>query len=231
MGDELYEGYTRVSAILDTYQVPQLVKWEKRTDKNDFINALKKAIDHFINESNLPIENLEEFILNKMKNISSSSKFISKTAMAIGTNVDEWIRADISGTKYPKLLSVEAENCVRAWEKFKVDYQIDLSELKAGVRLFNEDTKICGEPDILWEVLSEVIDIKTSSAIRESYWIQTNWYANNLGFKYRSVLRLDKNLGIYEYERRPVSKADSDVFNALVVVYHYFKQFSKGEKE
>ena len=88
---------------------------------------------------------------------------------------------------------------------------------------------MCGEPDILAE--DEVLDVKCSSSIRPNYWIQTQWYAEHLGVKNRSILRLDKNLGVYEYERREISKADSEVFDALTVVYRYFKTFSKGEEE
>jgi len=194
LGDELYEGFDRVSAILDTYQAPQLIDWKIKVGKKE-------------------------------------AKRISTIATKIGTNVDLWIRADISGAKYPKLNSVEAENCIRAWEKFKEDYGIEVKALGVGVRLFNEQTKVCGEPDILRPTIKEVIDVKTSSAIREMYWIQTNWYGTNLNYQFKSVLRLDKNLGIYEYERREINKVDAEVFDALTVVYRYFKQFAKGDEE
>ncbi len=192
MGDELYDGFDRVSAILDVYKAPQLIDWYIRVGKKE-------------------------------------ARRISTMATKIGTNVDEYIRAEIDGKKPLKLKSVEAENCIKAWKKWVSDYGIDTSKIKTGARLFNLETCVCGEPDLLMD--NEVLDIKTSSAIREMYWIQTNWYASELKLGFRSVLRLDKNLGIYEYERREVSQADMDVFNALTVVYRYFQQFSKGEKE
>lgn len=192
MGDEQYEGYDRVSSILDVYQAPDLIDWKIRTGKKE-------------------------------------ARRISTIATKIGTNVDEYIKAEILGEKLPKLKSVEAENCVTAWKKWVEDYGIKVSSLRVGTRIFDEENKVCGEPDILMP--DEVLDIKCSSAIRPNYWIQTNWYAEHLNFGYRSVLKLDKNLSTYEYERREVSQADTDVFNALTVVYRYFKQFAKGEEE
>lgn len=192
MGDELYEGFDRVSAILDTYQAPDLIDWKIRTGKKE-------------------------------------ARRISTIATKIGTNVDEYIKAEILGEKLPKLKSAEAENCVRAWKKWLEDYGIKIESLKCGTRFFNEEKKITGEPDILMP--DEVLDIKCSSSIRPNYWLQTQVYAEQFGLEYRSILKLSKTLGVYEYERRKVCQADSDVFNALTVVYRYFKQFSKGEEE
>ena len=194
MGNETYEGYTRVSAILDTYQPPQLIDWKIKTGKRE-------------------------------------AKRISTIATKIGTNVDAWIRADISGTKYPKLNSVEAENCVRAYQKWKEDYQVDASKLKAGERLFNNQSKVCGEPDILNDSDNMVIDIKCSGSIRETYWLQTEWYARELRYSKKAILRLDKNLGVYEYEVRNISDVDMEVFNALAVVYRYFKPDQRSDNE
>jgi hypothetical protein len=194
MGNETYEGYTRVSAILDTYQPPQLIDWKIKTGKRE-------------------------------------AKRISTIATKIGTNVDAWIRADISGTKYPKLNSVEAENCVRAWQKFKEDYKIDLKQLKVGERLFNIKTGVCGEPDIIWYSADTVFDIKCSSAIRPIYWLQTEWYARELRCSKKAILRPDKNLGVYEYEVRNISDVDMEAFNALAVVHRYFKPDQRSDNE
>lgn len=194
MGNEVYAGYTRVSAILDTYQPPELIEWKLKCGKKE-------------------------------------AKRISTIATKIGTNVDAWIRADIEGKKYPKLNSIEAENCVKAYQKWVEDYQVDVKTLKSGTRLFNNNTKICGEPDILDPNESMVIDIKCSSAIRQTYWLQTEWYGRELGYTSKAVLRLDKNLAIYEYECRPLSEQDKAVFDALVVVHNYFKPSQREDNE
>jgi hypothetical protein len=184
MGDELYEGYDRVSAILDTYQAPDLIDWKIRTGKKE-------------------------------------ARRISTIATRIGSNVDEYIKAEILGAKLPKLKSTEAENCVKAWKKWKEDYGIKVKDLAVGKRLFDEEIRICGEPDILMN--DEVLDIKCSSAIRQNYWIQTQVYADMLGFRSRSILRLDKNLGCYSYEKKEICDEDREVFKALTIVYRYFK--------
>lgn len=194
MGNEVYAGYTRVSAILDTYQPPELIEWKLKCGKKE-------------------------------------AKRISTVATKIGTNVDAWIRADIEGKKYPKLNSIEAENCVKAYQKWKEDYQIDVSKLRSGTRLFNEETKICGEPDILFPDEKLVIDIKCSSAIRPTYYLQTEWYGRELGYSRKAILRLDKNLSMYDYEIRYLSNDDKQVFDALVVVHNYFKPSQREDNE
>ncbi len=157
---------------------------------------------------------------------------ISKEAQNIGTNVDEYIKAEIQGLKLPKLKTQEAENCVKAWEKWKTDHiNPATNDLEPAFRLFNEETKVCGEPDIISTLRGEVIDIKCSSSIRQAYWLQTNWYAQELKFPMRSILRLDKNLGIYEYELRPVSEEESMIFKCLTVIYRYFKPVKEVEDE
>lgn len=194
MGNEVYAGYTRVSAILDIYQPPELIEWKLKCGKKE-------------------------------------AKRISTVATKIGTNVDAWIRADIEGKRYPKLNSIEAENCIRAYQKWVEDYQVRVVSLRSGQRLFNDQTKICGEPDILNPEHDTVIDIKCSSAIRQTYWLQTEWYGRELGYKKKAVLRLDKNLGIYEFELRDLSDLDKQVFDALVVVHNYFKPSQREDNE
>lgn len=194
MGNEIYEGFDRVSSILDTYQDPGLIKW-------------------------------------KVKVGAKEAKRISNLATGIGTNVDEYIKAQITNDKLPKLKTVEAENCIRAWNKFREDYCVITSCVEVGKRIFCEQTKITGEPDLILKGRElEVLDIKCSSEIRTNYWLQTNWYATKLSIPLRSVLRLDKNLGVYEYERREVSSEDQNVFDALTKVYRYFKPVKEVEE-
>ena len=194
MGSETYDGFDRVSAILDVYQDPGLVDWKIRVGKKE-------------------------------------SKRVSKVATDIGENVDSYIKAEIQGLKLPKLKTQEAENCVRAWEKWKEDYQFVLASFEIGERLFCEETKVTGEPDILIPSWKEVVDIKCSSSIRPTYWIQTEWYASQLKYGSRAILRLDKNLGVYEYEKRDRSEEDSMIFKCLTVIYRYFKPVKEVEDE
>lgn len=194
MGNEIYEGYDRVSAILETYQDPKLIAWKVLKGKKE-------------------------------------ANRISKEATNIGSNVDEYIKAEIQGLKLPKLKTQEAENCVRAWEKWKEDYGVQVPNLAIGRRLFNEETKVCGEPDIYYPDQDLVIDIKCSSSIRQNYWLQTEWYARNIGFNNRGILRLCKNLAVYEYEVRPTSDEDSMIFKCLTVIYRYFKPQKETEDE
>lgn len=144
---------------------------------------------------------------------------VGTVARKIGSNVDEAVKADILlTTPWPKLKSLEAENCYKAWKRWVAEYPF--ISVQVADRLFNDELMVTGEPDIL--LSDTVIDIKTSAAIRPAYWLQTEFYARQLNLPYKAILRLDKNLGDYQYERRPVSDGDWEVCLSLIKAYRFF---------
>lgn len=149
---------------------------------------------------------------------------IKKKAMGIGTNVDNAIRAYIDGRKQIKLKSKEAENCFDAFRHWLADY--GYHGLVCGTPLFDDVLMVAGTPDILRS--SEVIDIKCSSVISDNYWLQTEFYGRMKGGEphnyWKSILRLDKNLGIYEYKRVPLSDADWDAVRSAITLYRWYQK-------
>jgi hypothetical protein len=164
----------------------------------------------------------------KMRVGAKEAKRISTIAMKRGTNVDEAIRAHVSGEKVPKFKTQEEENCFKAYLQWREDYNIQ--DCKSASTLFDDDVLIAGTPD-LW-LPDETLDIKCAGQIRENYWLQTEWYARKHGDSHKSVLRLDGNLCQYEYKKMPLSDYHSSVFDALVTAYRFYnKSVNDGEEE
>ena len=149
---------------------------------------------------------------------AKEAKRISTIAMKRGTNVDEAIRCHVQGLKVPKFKTIEEENCFKAYLQWREDYAI--TDIQSASTLYDDEARIAGTPD-LW-LPCETCDIKCASEIRDNYWLQTEWYARKRGDSFKSILRLDGNLGVYEYVRKPVSDYELQVFEALVTAYKYY---------
>jgi hypothetical protein len=165
----------------------------------------------------------------KMKVGAKEAKRISTVAMKRGTNVDEAIRVHVTTGEVPKKFkSVEEENCFKAYLQWREDYNVN-GAVSAST-LYDDEALIAGTPD-LW-LPDETLDIKCSSSIRPNYWLQTEWYARRHGDSYKSILRLDSSLGIYEYKKIPVDEYHLQVFNALITAYWFYnKSVNDGEEE
>lgn len=160
-----------------------------------------------------------ELVKWQMRVGAKEAKRISTIAMKRGTAVDEYIRIHVTDKKEPKKFkTIEEENCFKAYLQWRKDYNI--SVITSATTQYDHDACIAGTPDI-W-LLDETLDIKCASAIRQNYWLQTEWYARKKGHHFKSILRLDANLGCYEYVKKPVSDYDFQIFEALVSVYRFY---------
>ena len=150
----------------------------------------------------------------------------SKASMKIGTRVDELIKANgVPDTKDKP----EVHSCMAAFRKWLALYT-PLS-LTAGERLFKsiEEVEVSGEPDLF--VDGVLVDIKCSSKISKSYWIQVNMYRKLHGSEGDvAILRLDKETGSFEYV---VQKHDTflcDVWLGMARAMVYLKGDSDGDE-
>ena len=120
---------------------------------------------------------------------------VKKSAMAIGTRVDELIK---TGTEPIAKDKHEVHTCFAAYRKWFSLYTPLVVE--PGKRLFKsiEEVEVSGEPDLF--VDDVLVDIKCSSKISKSYWIQVNMYRQLHGSTGKvAILRLDKVTGSFEY--------------------------------
>lgn len=152
---------------------------------------------------------------------------ISRIALKHGKRIDELIRA----TKEPKKGdSPEVHKCYAAWLKW-VDCYCP-GPLVFPETLYCEARMIAGTPDIYWPEMEDLIDVKSAKTVHENYFFQLGCYASMLPFpvKRLAVLRLDKELGEYEYvtnEQMGLSVADCvNGFNGLLI---YFKLYQRAQ--
>lgn len=153
---------------------------------------------------------------------------IGKIAMGIGSNVDEAIKADVRiDKKKVRLKTKEALNCFSAYTKWLDEYQV--THIKVGERFYNEELQVTGEPDLI--LGDTLIDVKCSNKIRLEYWLQTEFYARNVGCKFKAILRLDKNLADYEYVKLPLSDQDWDACLSAITLYRFFNKPEENSVE
>ena len=114
---------------------------------------------------------------------------------------------------------------MKAWENWKVAHPEDFRELnQTQLTQYFDDWGVAGTLDLLGD--TKLIDIKTSRKVSDTYWLQLAVYNRRLG-RERWVLRLDKNLGEYEYVRCPEKYSQEyceDVFVSMLNVFNFFKE-------
>lgn len=175
---------------------------------------------------------------------------ISKEALNIGSMVDKLVQEDVTkGTfEIPKDAPVQVSNCMAGWCAFKDKHGTLVSKIKRlQAELIHYD--VLGHPDIIIEDddFIEILDIKTSKSIRETYWVQTGQYMwmemNTRPYelkkkdKFISILRLDKEVaGKFQYERlgQDVIEYAHDTFSRFYFLYtmpNQFREYLRLKKE
>ena len=165
---------------------------------------------------------------------------ISKASMKIGSRVDEIIKEKLAYVPYMadyKKESKEVHNCLEAfnkwWRIYKPKSITPCSRLYATI----EGQEVTGEPDIM--VDDVLVDIKCSSKISLSYWVQVciYWFMKHEVWKKGlpseasrkvGILRLDKVTASYEYVVQDYDPNKVSVWCGLMRAYCYFKGDDDG---
>ena len=130
-----------------------------------------------------------ELVAWKVKVGQKEAGKVSRIALKCGKAVDEMIRA----SRIPKLKdSDEIKSCLKAWKSWKENFTP--KNIVFPQTLFCEKRMLAGTPDFTWADGYELSDIKTSNAVRESYFFQLGAYASMLNPmpKRLSIIRFDK---------------------------------------
>ena len=163
---------------------------------------------------------------------------IAKAAMKVGSRVDELIKATAFDTnlKMEHKEPAEVQTCIGAYRKWLDVYKP--KSIVNGTRLYAkiEGVDVTGEPDIF--VDDVLVDIKCSSKISLSYWVQVNVYrfldqmANErISHPYKvAILRLDKVTGSFEYVVKDYDQKCVDVWMGLFRAFLYYKGDSDGDE-
>ena len=92
----------------------------------------------------------------------------------LGTNMHEWIQADLGFGFYPEVDSVEMEQMIEQWELFKFEHTI--SNVHWAERtVANFDAGYAGTADLMWDIddrVNEMVDIKTSRSLWDDHSMQ-----------------------------------------------------------
>ena len=163
---------------------------------------------------------------------------IGKAAMKIGSRVDEIIK---NGERPTAKDAPEVHNCIAAFNKWKEIYKpIIIPCSRINIELYGQE--ISGEPDL--NIEGTLTDIKCSSKISPSYWVQDTMYTFMNTFimapelteeaKVRwthdtckdfkvAILRLDKVTGSFEYVVKDYDASLVDVWVGLMRAMVYYK--------
>ena len=158
---------------------------------------------------------------------NKEARRISTMTAKTGTRVHELIYNEWKEGMYKlkKADSLEVRNCMQGWEQFKKDYSPTIHNMEYEV--MHEVESIVGHIDMLATIGIKkcIIDIKTSGNIRSKHWLQLGAYyslASESSIEEVAVLRLDRNLGLYELESNNNPAKLSDVFFSLWEVYKFY---------
>lgn len=154
---------------------------------------------------------------------------IGKEAMKIGSLVDEKIQHHINTQEIEKEFeSQEIANCMKAWYDFDNDYCI---KFVTQIEVKDEVNKIVGHIDLLSD--DTLVDIKCAGSIKDNYWLQVAEYNSMLSEPRPNIgiLRLDKNLGCYQYVVRQDWRELQKIFSGLHDAYRYYNPSKAEEKE
>jgi len=176
-----------------------------------------------------------ELVKWMLKTPAKKRDAIRDEAFRVGTLVDELVRQDIGEGGYLMPEGDEAAaNCMRAWEDFKRAYPLFVPQVKEmQVLLEDKENEVTGHPDFVVERDGEwgVIDLKTSSGIRPTYWTQTAEYSEMVRkrdertqSRFIGVLRLDKKEGTWEYKEiadETVIRYEVEIFRSMLMLYRH----------
>lgn len=159
-----------------------------------------------------------------LKTGKTEAKRLSTIALKIGSRVDSLIQEDVLKGSYKLSAkdSIEVKNCMEAWKQFKSDYQPVITSVQQEVK--SDAQKLVGHIDLIFG--ATVVDVKCASSIKDNYWLQTAKYSDLLEVDTDgiAILRLDKNLGTYQFIRKEQSVVNDlvKVYDGLLGAYRYY---------
>lgn len=142
---------------------------------------------------------------------------ISRSAMKVGSRVDELIKTGADTTKKD---SPEVKSALNAYLKWAVTYNGPIVVPQKRVEKEIEGITLSGEPDII--ALDTLIDLKCANRISDKYWLQLAAYAYLTDWTGPvGILRLDKTTESFQYVTKTLS-VEWSVYLGLLKAYVYY---------
>jgi len=159
------------------------------TRKDILYDRVTRVIGYFL---------VPELVDWKVRVGNKAANLVMKKSGAFGTLIDGAIRDNWRNPKVPKP-TFESKNCLKAWGDFINEHSVE--DVEFPETLFDDDEKVAGTPDFIWNEGRYLDDIKTTNSVKPSHFIQLGSYANKLPQKPErlGIIRLDKETGIYQY--------------------------------
>ena len=185
-------------------------------------NRVTSVLDYFM------APELHKWVLKVGKD---AAKKKGSSAKRIGTRVHNLAKTvfDRGSAYLTPHDNIEVKNCLTAYQRW---LHIEKPKiLKMEQTVVSDSLGIAGTYDI---ALSDtIVDIKTSVAIRPSYWLQVAMYAYLSGSESITkiaILRLDKYIGEYEYKVIDFDMRLVDTYKGLLDYYRYIQCFKVKKK-
>jgi len=164
-----------------------------------------------------------ELIAWKVKTGQKEIRRIQSKALKMGTLVHGLIHEEFKegAIRIMKSVPKEVLNCLTAYKAWKVDWTPKIKSMEQTH--FDELDRVGCTYDM--ELEDTLVELKTSKYIDKKYWIQlaVNNEVSRLRKPYVAVLRLDKEMGLYDYQRQLAKFEWLDVFDAMLKVYRFMK--------
>jgi len=162
------------------------------------------------------------------------ARFIaSQRAMDIGTMVHKWVEHDFKDIQQDLPVNAEARNAVQAYLAWKSEHKVDV--LATEFKIYNDylSLKYAGTCDLDAKIDGQrcIVDVKTSKAIYEEYWLQVAAYQSaradelNISYKGRWILLFPK-VGGFQAEFKPNTtfQADWDGFYGALLLWNRLRR-------
>jgi hypothetical protein len=154
--------------------------------------------------------------------------------MSIGTMVHKWVENDFKGVRQELPVNAEARNAVQNYLEWKSQHDVDVidSEFKIYSNYF-DSLPYAGTADADAKINGKrcIVDVKTSKAIYEEYWLQVAAYQSarahelNISYQGRWILLFPK-VGGFQAEFRPNTtfQADWDGFYGALLLWNRLRR-------
>jgi hypothetical protein len=204
-----------VTTILSILAKPALVPWAAKMTAESYTSIIKKAVE---TGDAFDFEAFE-------KAAKSAHRAKKKEAADIGNLVHEAIEGFLKNNcNIGSILSHKDQrvyngfNAFLAWTK---GYEVHVIDFEKVVH--DSENLYAGRYDMLAIVdgIKTLIDFKTSNAIYDEYWLQLAAYAGcEEGVEQLAILRIDKETGELEYQKRDYNFQDTITFKLLAEFYN-----------
>jgi hypothetical protein len=234
------KDYPSVTTILSCIGKPALVAWAAKVEREMVIDV--SADLYLACQSNPPMSRIGWItsLNSRLTKEKAHSKALKK-AGEIGSEAHEWIEWQIKSQLLHEVgpcpvISAPAMLAVAAWERWKES--VNFKPLLCEQAVWSEVHEYAGTMDLLAEVNGRptLLDWKTGKAIYDESFLQNAAYRHALmemgvyGAADGMIVRLPKLEGDPEFEAKPVTTPEPELFKAFLCAMELWKWLNQKQE-